>query len=274
MKLSSRILGSTTALVVFSSLGYVYYKDFTDTPSYNSVAQPASKDTTTNAVEILPPRHSSSKSAVAINQSLIMESQPATPSDLLSKEEVLEMIAWQQERGYPSHSLDGEVEASPYEYYSVETLQDLADGGDPQAMLILGRKQLFESGNYDLAKSLFFEASARGYTVTLAELGNASISKANRAKQANQLAKAKEHFKDAYAWFEVGILRGDKAMGFSKSMYNVKFTSEELQEIKAVTNQYYFELATKREDLGYPPFNNDYPAALDIVYGEIFSGEK
>lgn len=268
MKLSSTIFGSTAVLVIVSTIGYSLYNGVIDAPNYKPGIQTSTKEKAVNKIETLPLTYSSSMSAIKIDQSHIVESQPTKPSDLLSKEEALDMIAWQQERGYPSFTLDGEIETPPYEHYSHETLQALANGGDPEAMFILGRKQLFGLGNHELAKSLFIEASVHGYTATFGHLGNISISKANIAKNSNKLAEAREHQKDAYAWFEAGILRGDKALGLSKSMYNVKFNSEELQEISALANQYYSELATKREELNLPPFNNDYPAALDIIYAQ------
>ena len=192
-------------------------------------------------------------------------------NDLLSKEDALEMIIWQQARGYPSFSSDGELEESQYNYYDDQTLEDLGRGGDPEAMLVLARRNFHESGNYERARSLFYEASVHGYTVSLAELGNLAISKANQNVKQNNTEEVKKYFKDAYAWFETGIMRGDKTIEFSKAAYNVEFSGEELDEIMLTAQEYYRDLSRKRADLGYPPFDNDYPVGLDILYGQMFS---
>ncbi len=272
MKLRKRLLIPALAFLMLT-VGYLFTEDASD-PANRALPMSVSPVAPVTNIE---KRESSSSAATGQKNEIIaqspIEQPPLSPSDLLSKEEVLEMLAWLQERGHPSHSLDGEVETSPYEYYSPDTLQELANGGDPQAMFVLGRKQFLESGNYEQAKSRFIEASIHGYTVTFGHLGNISISKAYKAKAANSLAEAKEHQKEAYAWFEVGIMRGDKVLGVSKRMYNIDFTPEEHQEIKALANQHYSELVAKREALGLLPFDNDYPAALDIVYGEIFAND-
>lgn len=193
----------------------------------------------------------------------------AQENDLLTKEDALEMVLWQQQRGYPSLTPGGEVETSPYEHYENKILEDLAREGDPQAMLVLARKTFSASGDYEAAESLYYDASVRGYTVSLAELGNLSISKANKALREGNGVQAKEHFKNAYAWFEVGVIRGDKALEFSKRAYDVNFSEEEKLEIHQTANNYYSSLSEERQSLGFDPFENDYPVGLEILFGSI-----
>lgn len=187
----------------------------------------------------------------------------------LTQDDVLEFVTWQHQHGYPLLDQHGELLPTGYENYPEETLNTLADQGDARAMLILATKHMLRA-NFNAAEKYFLDASIRGYTVSLGTLAGIKFVQAKRNTQINNTAMSSEEIESAFAWLEVGLMRGDKALLFNKSTYELTYPHDETtrQRIIAKAEVYYEQLNQQRIQLGLGEFDNTYPKAMDVIFSQ------
>ena len=147
----------------------------------------------------------------------------------------------------------------------------LAENGDPKAQLMLGRLAWGQKGDFDKAVQYFKEASVKGYTISLGELGGIYSAMSRKFEGEGDTGKSRSYMKQAQAWWQVGVIRGDAPLYASRKQYEPKdgFSEQELQEILGMAQTYYSELGNARNDQGLSEFNNEVPAALEAIYGHL-----
>lgn len=184
-----------------------------------------------------------------------------------SQKELLEFVKWQHQHGYPLLDQHGEVIPTGYENYPTETLNTLANQGDARAMLMLGTQNMLNA-NFYVAEKYFLDASIRGYTISLGELANVKFMQAKKSIQTNNIEESNKIAEDAFAWLEAGLKRGDKALLFNKSTYELTYPQDETtrQKIIVKAEVYYEQLNQKRIQLGLGEFDNTYPKAMDFIF--------
>lgn len=237
----------------------VFY--FHDAPTAENIATNQTETFTTQPVE----------SDVSNTQELIEIAAAAIITDNkdseLTREDVLEFVKWQHQHGYPLLDQHGEFMPTGYENYPEETLNTLANQGDARAMLMLGTQNMLNA-NFDVAEKYFLDASIRGYTVSLGELASVKFMRTKKSIQTNNIEESNKIAEDAFAWLEVGLKRGDKALLFNKSTYELTYPQDETtrQKIIAKAEVYYEQLNQKRIQLGLGEFDNTYPKAMDFIF--------
>lgn len=187
-------------------------------------------------------------------------------------EEGREIAHWQNERGYFYGDGDSwENEVSDYDSYSDEVLKKLAIGGDRRASLIIGKKlaHISSPDTWGEAKEYLIEASVRGYSASLIEIGNLKIRDFVMARNKQDYETSMQAAIESRAWFEVALERGDPyARSHIRSlnkMYKIEFTEKEEETVQKLKMDLFSALVTNREQLGLPPFDNSYPAGLEIL---------
>ena len=82
--------------------------------------------------------------------------------------EPIDLRKWQMSHGYYGSGLNDPGSKHPYEYYDLETLEQLALNDDGLAQLILGEKLAFSTEHEDRSRQLYWQAAVNGFTAGLA----------------------------------------------------------------------------------------------------------
>lgn len=253
--------GYSIALSLLLVVAAVFY--FHDAPTAANIATSQSEKPFTQPVE----NHASH------TQERIEKAAAAIVTDNknseLTQDDVLKFVKWQHQHGYPLLDHHGEFIPTGYESYPEETLKTLTDQGDARAMLMLGTQHMFNA-NFDATEKYFLDASIRGYTISLGELANVKFMQAKKSIQTNNIEESNHMTEDAFAWLEVGLIRGDKAMSFNKSTYALTYPQSVAarQRITDKADVYYEQLSQHRIQLGLGEFDNTYPKAMDVIFSQ------
>ena len=81
--------------------------------------------------------------------------------------EPIDIRKWRMSHGYYSSGLNDPGSKHPYEYYDIETLEQLALNDDGLAQLMLGMKLSFSTEHGDRARQLYWQAAVNGFTASL-----------------------------------------------------------------------------------------------------------
>lgn len=81
--------------------------------------------------------------------------------------EPIDIRKWRMSHGYYSSGLNGPGSKHPYEYYDMETLEQLALNDDGLAQLMLGMKLAFSTEHGDRSRQLYWQAAVNGFTASL-----------------------------------------------------------------------------------------------------------
>lgn len=184
----------------------------------------------------------------------------------ITKNEAIEMLLWQQERGYPALDASGNPAPSDYEQYTDATLGEMVKGGDKKAMQTLGER-FRNAGNFDMAETLFFEAAVRGNTKSLIDIANIYISKTHQ--KSNTPLSNTTDLATAAIWLRVAVLRGDIQANFLIKMYKLNDVKFEQMDIDALAKKLYNKLAQERLNQGLGEFDNSTPLAIKKLYSQM-----
>lgn len=91
-------------------------------------------------------------------------------SDVITDPATLEAIdvrEWRMSHGYYLSGSNDPGAKHPYEYYDIETLEQLALNDDGLAQLMLGEKLAVSPEHKDRARQLYWQAAVNGFTVSL-----------------------------------------------------------------------------------------------------------
>lgn len=193
------------------------------------------------------------------------------PFGVFTEEEMDALGLWQEERGY----LNSGKNVDNYAYYDMETLRVLAENGDPKAQLLYGRHAWMNDRNFEAAKEAFINATVQGYTSSLNELGGMHLNLFEQAQREEKPEAAREYLITAYAWWETGMLRGDKTLYWTQNAYSPKkpFSEREQDVIKQRAQEIYSYLSTKRNESGFSEFDNHTPVVLDEVFTHLMQDQ-
>ena len=242
---------------------YFHHMPVTDTPSENTSKQVPMQ---TDEVEFKPAGPTPPASQI---------DKPTTASagrdeNGLTKEDALEFSEWQYKHGYQRLDEQGDLVLSDYEEYPEAALIKLAAQGDPEAMILLARKNLYQHRNYAAAEQYFADASIHGYTNSLAELANLKFLHTRRYLGEDNLEQAVAQAEEGFAWLEVGLMRGDKIIQLSKSTYESQYPQDKAarDRIDARAKAIYEQLNQQRIQYGLGEFDNSYPKAMDALFNQ------
>lgn len=199
------------------------------------------------------------------------ETKSKKPFGVFTDEEMDALGLWQEERGY----LNSGRNVDNYAYYDVETLRVLAENGDPKAQLLYGRHAWMNDRNFEAAKEAFINATVQGYTSSLNELGGMHLNLFEQAQREEKPEAAREYLITAYAWWETGMLRGDKTLYWTQNSYAPEepFSEREQDVIKQRAQEIYNYLNTKRSESGLSEFDNHTPVVLDEVFTHLMQDQ-
>lgn len=192
---------------------------------------------------------------------------------VFSDEDMAELERWHEQRGYlnPGRSEDD------YTYYDDDTLRILAENGDPKAMLLYGRRAWANNKDYEAAKEALVNATVHGYTSSLNELGGINHNLYEKEAKEGQARVARDYLINAFAWWEVGMMRGDKTLYWSQKHYAPReqpFTDEEKSAIAQRANDIYAHLSEQRYNQGLAEFDNSTPKVIDEVFSHLMEDQE
>lgn len=81
--------------------------------------------------------------------------------------EPIDIRKWRMSHGYYGGGSNDPGSKHPYEYYDIETLEQLALNDDGLAQLMLGQKLAFSTEHKDRSRQLYWQAAVNGFTVSL-----------------------------------------------------------------------------------------------------------
>ncbi len=249
MKLKSTIT-ILIILVVLSALGYLTNQRGIDTTLVNtpqSVSNESVKDITKINEDIIK-----EKDATEIER---VDSKIYTPT----QQDIIEYVRWEGERGYLDWTFEGKQVPLDYHTFSSQTLLEMVKSGDKKAMLFLSER-LMNDGKYIYAEPMLHQASIRGYTKTIIELGNTQL-----VKYKTDNSKGIEDVLEALAWYKVAVTRGDlnAIINYRITSRQYELNESELAFVNKRSDELYSSLVEKRAYLGLEKFDNSIPVFLE-----------
>ncbi len=194
--------------------------------------------------------------------------QPATMHGTPAEAEVVRR--WEHSRGR-YHAQDLEA----YRRYGVETLEELAAGGDMKAMIVLSELYVTEPHVVDhgleAALRMLRQAAVHGSSEALGRYASGYRSLHSQDLDAQSM---RPQFLESLAWQQVAGLRGDalpsstveiviKAAGVEEP------TLAEKDWIQERAEEIYNELLSERLDRGLGDFDNDVPAEVSNFFARL-----
>lgn len=156
-----------------------------------------------------------------------------------------------------------------YGSYSDESLRQLADNAnDAKAQLILGWR-LSEEGEHEAARPYLEQAAVNGYTSPLRRLREDHGRKA--LDDDLPQAERREHYEKSLAWANVAARRQSPMAEFEQKLFDIArehgfrdhLPEADPESVERLTEEFYRELETRRQQRDLGPFDNSRPEIGD-----------
>ena len=260
MDIQSRNLKLIALLGLIIILGTVYFITFYNQRNVDSsIHSDMTHDTATE------PTSAKDTATISGDTGISIKKERWSPmGDAASKAEIID---WFAKRGvYGFGTLN---EQSEYDSYSLETLAKLGDTGDIKAL----HKLALITPNKDQRKKILEQAAVYGSTGALAHLGImtttiGAVGDSKTPEEKKQLAK------EALAYYEAAVLRGDwdAKMSFSESALRLvsgELAEQDQRDIQKRAQEIYDDLQAKRTTMGLGDFDNSVPDSVMKYYEEM-----
>lgn len=226
--------------------------------------------------QVAIPTHEEVKDDLSIKKIPEDEIRVITTSIYGDDKEKNEVEKWFSLRASPwGDAIENE---SVYKNYGTSVLEELSDNGDITAMHVLADRYLQEyvergdgENGIKIHRQIFSKAATYGSTWALNQLALSLSSEAGLIQSSEQ---RRNMVFDSLAYLEVSERRGDKlpkitSRKFTLTEHGLSLTEHDLEDIKNRANTIYEELATKRQELGLPEFDNSVPESVSRFFARM-----
>ena len=183
--------------------------------------------------------------------------------------DIADMKKWDEDIGYIPKE-----DTAIYEGYDMQTLESMTQAGDGRAATTLANKYV-DAGNFQKAKSYYWEAAALGVT---ASLGNLALLSEPASYAGISLDERKDKIKEVMALLKLAELRGDMRTAnivgkgviqtYQANFGKLEFNESETKQIEARAQQLYSTLENRRREFGLGDFNNSTPDIIKKRYSD------
>ena len=181
--------------------------------------------------------------------------------------DIADLKKWDEDAGYISKE-----DAAIYEGYEMQTLESMTQAGDGRAATTLANKYV-DAGDFQKAKSYYWEAAALGVT---ASLGNLALLSEPASYAGLSLDERKDKIKEVMALLKLAEMRGDMRTAnivgkgviqtYQTNFGKLEFNESETKQIESRAQQLYSTLENRRREFGLGDFNNSIPDIIQKRY--------